>query len=201
MRHVSRPSGRLLVSLLLGALACRAPSPGAPPPGSEAAPARTISRGVPALQVSDANVVAIIMAANNTDLSYARLVPARARNPDVKAFAQRMSTDHTLLNARVKDIAATTGITPADLPFSLDLRDHSMERRDILRELSGAKFDSTYMANEVDYHRDLLGTIDNILLASVRADALREFVTNLRPAVSAHLAHAEQVRASLTMRR
>src|SRR5205823_4246574 len=52
----------------------------------------------PAVQVSDANIIAIILAANNTDLSYARLVPARARSTAVKTFAQRMTTDHTILN-------------------------------------------------------------------------------------------------------
>ena len=153
------------------------------------------------MSVSEGNVVAIILAANNTDLSYARLAPARARSADVRGFAQRMLTDHTILNARMREVAARVGIAAEDTPFSLDMRDHSMERRDVLRELSGAAFDSTYMANEVDYHRDLLATIDNVLTGSVRADALREFVTNLRPAVSAHLAHAEQVRASLVTRR
>jgi putative membrane protein len=149
------------------------------------------------MRVSQENVVAIILAANNTDLSYARLVPARSSNAEVKAFAQRMLTDHTILNARVNEIARREGITAEDNAISLDFRDHSAQRRDILRELEGAKFDSTYAANEVQYHQELLDAIDKVLLPNTRTPELREFVTQLRPAVSAHLAHAEQVKASV----
>lgn len=201
MRLASTSLARVACAALAAGAACRGSSPAQ---GTSPAPtpiSSVTTRGVPSMSVSEGNVVAIILAANNTDLSYARLAPARARSADVRGFAQRMLTDHTILNARMREVAARVGIAAEDTPFSLDMRDHSMERRDVLRELSGAAFDSTYMANEVDYHRDLLATIDNVLTGSVRADALREFVTNLRPAVSAHLAHAEQVRASLVTRR
>ena len=203
MRLAPSSHVRFACVALLAVAACRGSSSSGASPNATpvAAMPVTASSGAPAIKVSDGNVVAIIMAANNTDLSYARLAPARARSADVRGFAQRMLTDHTILNARVKDVAAQARITPEDIPFSLDMRDHSLERRDILRELSGAAFDSVYMANEVEYHRDLLATIDNVLTGSVRAEALREFVTNLRPAVSAHLAHAEQVRAALVTRR
>jgi putative membrane protein len=194
-----RPTARHLVHLTMLSVvtvaACRRPIMGA----------RTAATPAPAAQasakVSQANVVAIILAANNTDLSYARLVPARSSNPDVKAFAQRMLTDHTLLNNRIVDISARDRITAEDNATSLDFRDHSAARRDILRELEGTKFDSTYIANEIQYHQELLDAISGVLISSTGAGELRDFVTNLRPAVSAHLAHAEQVRATLASRR
>ena len=65
--------------------------------GASSTPAPTTADAATAGSVSEANVVAIILAANNTDLSYARLVPARSRSSEVKAFAQRMLTDHALL--------------------------------------------------------------------------------------------------------
>jgi len=151
--------------------------------------------------VTDGNIVAIILAANNTDLSYARLAPARARSADVKAFAQLMSTDHTILNARVNDIAMRNGITAEENATSLDFRDHSAQRRDILRELDGARFDSTYAANEVQYHSELLYAINAVLVPNARNPELREFANILKAAVSAHLAHAEQMRAALSTKK
>jgi putative membrane protein len=151
--------------------------------------------------VSDGNIVAIVLAANNTDLSYARLAPARARSADVKAFAQRMTTDHMILNAKVNDIALRNDITAEENEASLDFRDHSAERRDILRELDGARFDSTYAANEIQYHTELLASINTVLAPNARNSELREFVSLLKPAVSAHLAHAEQMRAALATRK
>ncbi|MDB4888155.1 MAG: hypothetical protein JWL61_10 [Gemmatimonadetes bacterium] len=152
-------------------------------------------------RVSDGNIVAIILAANNTDLSYARLAPSRARSADVRAFAQRMMTDHTILNAKVSDIALRNRIIAEEDATSLDFRDHSAERRDILRELDGARFDSTYVANEIQYHMELLAAINDVLAPNARNPELREFVGLLKPSVSAHLGHAEQIRASLSPRK
>ena len=151
--------------------------------------------------LSDGDIVAIILAANNTDINYAKLVPARARAPEVKAFANRMSTDHTGLNTIVTDIAAKNNITATDNTVSLDFRDHSAARRDVLRELEGAKFDSTYAANEVQYHSELLAAIDGALIPNAHNAALRDFVISLKPAVAAHLAHAEQMRATIANRK
>ena len=190
MRLTSRFVNRLLWLLLVATGACHRQS---------AASSTTASASAP--RMTDANVVAIILAANNTDLSYARLVPSRARSAEVKAFAQRMTTDHTILNARVNDIAMRNGITADDNAISLDFRDHSAARRDVLRELVGARFDSTYVANEVQYHQELLAAIDGALLPNTRTAELREFVMSLKPAVSAHLAHAEQIRAALAVRK
>ena len=152
-------------------------------------------------RLSDADIIAIVLAANNTDLSYARLVPARARSADVKAFAQRMTNDHTILNTRITDIAQRNGIVPADNEISLDFRDRSAARRDILRELEGARFDSSYAANEIQYHTELLTALQNVLSPNARNAELQEFVANLRPAVTAHLTHAEQIRSALATRK
>ena len=190
MRLTYRFVSRLLWLSLVATVACQRQS---------AAGSTTASASAP--RMTDANVVAIILAANNTDLSYARLVPSRARSAEVKAFAQRMTTDHTLLNARVNDIAMRNGITADDNAISLDFRDHSAARRDVLRELQGARFDSTYVANEVQYHQELLAAIDGALSPNTRTAELREFVISLKPAVSAHLAHAEAIRSTLTVRK
>ena len=152
-------------------------------------------------ELDDGNIVAIVLAANNTDLSYARLVPGRAASAEVKAFAARMTTDHTLLSARAADIALRHGITAEDDATSLDFRDHSAARRDVLRELTGARFDSTYVENEILYHTELLAALDRVLIPRAHNAELKQFVVTLRPAVSAHLAHAEQVRATLAARR
>jgi putative membrane protein len=172
---------------LVGALACRHPFP---------PPTRATAQ-----RVSDANVVAIILAANNSGLSYSRLALERAQHSEVQAFAERMSTDHTLLNFLVSQVASSLDLSPQDDATSLGMRDASATVRDALRGLRGRAFDLTYMTNEVQFHKYLLATIDNVLVPSVQLPELRQYLTNMRPAVSAHLAHAEQVRASLPARR
>jgi putative membrane protein len=145
----------------------------------------------------DANIAAMILASNNTDLSYARLVPSRAERADIKEFAQRMLTDHVSVNAQVNELLTKLDLAPEDNVASLDMRDESANKRDIMRELSGYAFDSTYIENEVSYHRKFLASIDNVMLPSARNAQLKSLLTAVRPAVAAHLAHAEQVRANV----
>ena len=139
----------------------------------------------------------MMLASNNTDISYARLVPSRAERADVKEFAQRMLTDHASVNSLLNQVLAKIDLTPEDNVTSLDLRDESSEKRDLMRDLSGYAFDSTYIENEVSYHRKFLASIDNVMGPRARASELKLLMTQVRPAVAAHLAHAEQVRANV----
>ena len=151
------------------------------------------------LNLNDADVAAIFLAANNTDVSYAQvaLLPGHASNAEVIAFANRMLSDHGGLNRSALELYANTNITPRDNTISLDFRDESAAKRDTLRERSGAVFDSTYMANEVRYHTRLLAAIDSILLPAARNAQLKTMLTRVRPAVAAHLEHATRVQAGL----
>ena len=58
-----------------------------------------------------------------------------------------------------------------------------------------------YAANEVQFHTELLAALNTVLAPSAHNPELREFVNLLKPAVSAHLAHAEQVRAAVATRK
>ena len=152
-------------------------------------------------RLNDAKIAAIVLASNNTDISYARLVPSRGERTDVKEFARRMLTDHASINGLVTELTTQLDMTPEDNVVSLDLRDESAAKRDRMRELTGYAFDSTYIENEVSYHRKFLYSIDNVLEPRARNDQLKTLLTNVRPAIAAHLAHAEQVRANVLTRK
>src|SRR6185295_16824861 len=147
----------------------------APKPEATKAPASntkapaTTKAGPPPKQVSaremrsglsDPEIAAMVLAANNTDISYARLVPSRAERPDVKEFGTRMLTDHNGVNGLVNDLLTKLGVTPEENKYSLDFRDESANRRDEMRDLEKYAFDSTYIENEVAYHIKFLATID-----------------------------------------
>jgi putative membrane protein len=145
----------------------------------------------------DANTVAILLAINSADVAYARIATIRASHRDVKAFARRMNAEHATFNSTLNQLASRHQLTPREDEVSRLLRDHSSARRDSLRALSGRSFDSAYVANEVHFHRELLIAIERALLSSARQPALREYIATLRPALSAHLAHAQQLQAAI----
>lgn len=206
------PARRLAFSMLAVAIlvsGCRLfrpvdpNAPASPQPvaaDDRAAPQRVPTQRGPQ-RLSDANIAAMVLALNHTDISYARLAPARAERDDIKRFAERMLTDHTGVNKLVTDLLAKLDLVPDDNVLSLDMRDESAEKRDIMRELAGYAFDSTYIENEVTYHRKFLTQLDNMMIPAARNAELRNLLTAVRPAVAGHLAHAEQVRADVIAKR
>jgi putative membrane protein len=118
----------------------------------------------------------------------------------VKSFARRILTDHTQIVATIRALIADQDVTPSDDDAGEDLRDLSTLQRDSLRALTGHAFDSTYVAMELDRHRAMLSMIDDVLLPRARSAELREMLASTRPIIAAHVAHAEQLQASLAKR-
>jgi putative membrane protein len=203
MSHQLTARRILVASVVVAASACSRFRGHASPPAGAPAPSRPTTAAAPARKApaknapTDANIAAILLAANNTDISYARLAPSRASSQAVKDFATSMLTDHTTVNQTVMDLLNTINLQPEDNVTSLDFRDESAMKRDILRELSGRAFDTTYMANEVTYHTKLLATIDQSLAPSARNQQLARTIGAIRGAVAAHLEHAITVRAQV----
>lgn len=197
-------AGALLMTT--GACAARTVYPGSPRPLPPFDPAALSDEGISAPRAttfavrsvpSDGNITAILLAANNTDISYARLARSRAQSPAVKDFAQRMITDHAAVNELLNGLLSTTELVAVDNRESLNFRDMSAEKRDMLRALEGAAFDSTYMANEVSYHTQLLRSIDRDLHPLAAQPQLRQLIADMRPKVADHLASAQQLRTAL----
>ena len=149
---------------------------------------------------SDGRTVGMFLMANDVNLSFAKVAYANASSDDVKSFARRMLTDHTQIVATIRALIADQDVSPSDDSAGEDLRDLSTLQRDSLRALTGHAFDSTYVAMELDRHRAMLSMIDDVLLPRARSAELREMLASTRPIIAAHVAHAEQLQASLAKR-
>ncbi len=86
-----------------------------------------------------------------TEITFSKLATQKATNPKVKAYAQKMITDHDTLEAKMKPKADALGVTP---PTALD-SDHQ-QKYDALNGMSGSDFDKTYMMDmDADHHKAL----------------------------------------------
>lgn len=170
-------------------------------PSPAGAPAATASGPGATAGVSDANIAAIVVAANNADILYADLALAKTQDADVRGFATMVKADHQGVNRAATDLVTRLKVTPVDNQVSFDLRDDAETKRLLLRDLEGFAFDSAYAANEVSYHKTLLGAIDAVLVPSAQNAELRALLIQVRPAVEAHLGHATQLAAQKTRRR
>ena len=86
-----------------------------------------------------------------TEITFSQLAVTKATNPKVKAYAQKMITDHQALEAKMKPEADKLGVTP---PTALDSTHQQLY--DQLNQASGADFDKQYMtAMDQDHHKAL----------------------------------------------
>lgn len=85
------------------------------------------------------------------EMTLSHLAETKSTNPQVKAYAQKMITDHTKLESQMKPFADQMGVTPAT---SLDPT--HQQKFDQMSSLSGSDFDKAYMsAMDTDHHAAL----------------------------------------------
>lgn len=153
-----------------------------------------------AAALTDANIAAVVVQANTADILYAELALAKSQTPAVREFATMTKRDHESVNEAAVALVTRLGVTPVDNALSFDLRDDAETKRLTLRDFEGFAFDSAYAANEVAYHTTVLGAIDSALIPSATNAELRALLVAVRPAVAAHLTHAQSLSTSLRRR-
>jgi putative membrane protein len=147
--------------------------------------------------VTDAHIASIVVTANQVDIDAGKLAKAHATNPEVKAFAEQMITDHTGVNKQATDLAAKLNVTPEDNPTSESLKKGGDDNLKNLRSLKGTAFDKAYIDHEVAYHQAVLDAVDKTLIPNAKNEELKALLVKVRPAFVAHLEHARHVQALL----
>jgi putative membrane protein len=158
--------------------------------------------GAPAAEESsaglnDAEIAAIVVAANSIDVRHGELARERAADERVREFAETMIRDHRAVNESAGALVARLGVTPEENDVSRSLQSSADQTIGSLTALTGAEFDRAYMAHEVDYHRAVLNALDELLIPNATNAELRETLVGVRPAFEAHLEHAQTLQQSL----
>ncbi len=146
---------------------------------------------------SDAQIAAIVVAANQVDINAGKLAQSKASNAEVKDFAKTMVTDHTAVNKQATDLVTKLKVKPEENPTSKSLKDNGKKTGERLKKLKGAEFDKAYIDNEVTYHQAVLDAVDKVLIPNAKNQELNALLVKVRPAFVAHLEHAKHLQASL----
>ena len=121
-----------------------------------------------------------------TEIKFSQLAAEKATNPRVKAYANKMISDHTTLEANMKPFADKLGVTPV---MTLDA-DHQA-KYDALAALSGPDFDKTYMTDmDADHHAAL--TVFKSEEASTTDPAMKATVAKGEKVVAQHTMMADR---------
>jgi putative membrane protein len=167
----------------------------APAPAAAPAPPPPPARAPGAL--SDPQIAAIVVAANQVDIDAGNLAIKKTKNAEVKKFAEQMVTDHTSINKAAVDLVTKLKVTPEESDASKGLTSGGADNRAKLEKLDGAAFDKAYVDNEVAYHKAVIDVIDTKLIPSATNADLKSTLVSVKPAIEEHLKHAEMVQAKL----
>jgi putative membrane protein len=146
---------------------------------------------------NDAQIAHIVVTANQVDIDAGKLAESKSTNTDVKAFGQRMVTDHTGVNKSATELVTKLKVTPEDNPTSQALKKGGEENLAKLKDLSGAAFDKAYVDHEVAYHQQVLDAVDKTLIPNAKNEELKALIVKVRPAFVAHLDHAKMLQSKM----
>jgi putative membrane protein len=145
---------------------------------------------------NDAQIAAIVVAANSVDIDAGKLAESKAQNKEVKAFAERMVTDHTGVNKQAVALVTKLKVTPEENDTSKSLKQGGADTLAKLKDLKGKAFDKAYIDNEVTYHQTVIDALDKTLIPNAKNEELKALLVKVRPAFVAHLEHAKQMQSS-----
>lgn len=150
-----------------------------------------------AQSINDAQIASIVVTANQVDIDAGKLAAATSAHPEVKAFAERMVTDHTGVNKSAVELAGKLKVTPENNPTSRSLAEGGEKNIARLKTLKGAAFDRAYIGHEVAYHQQVLDALDKTLIPGASNAELKALLVKVRPAFVAHLEHSKHLQSSL----
>jgi|GEM_PF-693349 len=113
---------------------------------------------------TDADIVAYLVAADSGEIVAGKLASTKATNPSVKAFAQKMVSDHgTMLDQTValakKDNISYATATNGDIG---DLRSDSKDAlQDLTDKTAGNDWDKDYVDKQVDAHQSVIDHVND----------------------------------------
>jgi putative membrane protein len=156
-----------------------------------------VAGGAWAQAPNDAQIAAIVVAANQVDIDAGHVAESKASSAEVKAFGKQMVTDHAGVNKQATALVTKLGVKPEDNPTAQSLTSGGADNVKNLQTLTGAAFDKAYVDHEIAYHQQVLDALDKTLIPNAKNAELKALLVKVRPAFLAHLEHAKHLQATL----
>ena len=150
--------------------------------------------------ITDSQIAAIVVTANQVDIDAGKLAVERSSNDKVKAFAQLMVTDHTGVNKAATELVTRLKVTPQANPTSKALQAGGDKNLAHLKTLKGAAFEKAYVDHEYAYHQQVIDALDKTLIPGAANAELKALLVKVRPAFVAHRDHAKSLQATTEVR-
>ena len=136
---------------------------------------------------ADAAAMKQLAQANVNEIEGGKAAAAKAQNPQVKQFAEKMVTDHQQMLNDLQKLAQSKGVS---LPQSGSLKDKAAMK--MMERASGSDFDKKYMEQMVkDHQKDAKETQD--LASKAKDPEFKSAVQKAHAKIQEHLQLAQRI--------
>jgi len=144
----------------------------------------------------DAQIFGALHASNVGEITSAMTAQQKGTDSAVKSFASMMMSEHSNLDQQGTALAQQIGVTPSAPDSTLNVQQRT--EADALRSAAaGAQFDRLYISQQITDHQRTLNLIDESIARAQRPELKTALQSQVRPAVTQHLARARQIQSSL----
>jgi len=146
---------------------------------------------------TDPQIAHIAYTAGVIDINAAKQALKKARNQEVKSFAQDMVRDHEAVNKQALALVKKLNVKPEDNDTSRTLSKQANDKLAELSKLNGAAFDKAYVDNEIAYHKTVNSALETQLIPSANNAELKGLLQTGLKIFQGHEQHAEHVAAEM----
>jgi len=146
---------------------------------------------------TDPQIAHIAYTAGVIDVTAAKQAIKKSKNKAVVSFAKDMVRDHEAVNKQALALVKKLKVTPEDNDTSRTLTKQAAAKQTELAKLKGAAYDKAYAANEVAYHKAVIGALETQLIPASSNAELKGLLETGVKIFQGHLEHAEHVAAEL----
>jgi putative membrane protein len=165
--------------------------PATQPAGERSSQPKPASGG---LKMTDKNFLTHAAQGGEAEVELGRLAQQKAADSQVKAFGQRMETDHSKAGSELRALIAQKGLTvPGGFPPD------AVALKNRLDKLQGATFDQAYMRAMVDDH---VKAVREFEMAAKSTDSdIKAFAEKTLPTLREHLKMAQDTNKAVASAR
>jgi putative membrane protein len=135
----------------------------------------------------DAEFVKMAASDGLHEVALGKIAGEKAKNADVKKFAEKMVTDHTKANDDLKTAAKEAGVAVPE-----QMTDDHQKEVNRFKDYKGDNFDQDYVKHMVKDHEDAVALFTKAT-KEAKNKALREFATKYLPVIQGHLDDAKKL--------
>ena len=135
---------------------------------------------------SDGQIAAIVTATNLGEVELSTALLGKLTTPSTQKLAKQLIEEHQKAQLELKTILSKSGITPIENANSAHLTEMNKLTLDALSKKSGKQLDGSFVTHQLLTHAQVLGTLDHVLLPSVKDPALEKYLRKVRGDVGNH---------------